>query len=186
VKNPFRTLLFIGAACLLSAQVSAQQSLTVEYQFSGDAGVNLGTITGGVLTVAEFQDHRQDAGANDISAVGRDTLTLANQSVSELVQSALESAFTASGARLSEDASLRLEGVLLDMKIQESAAGGLELLIRSELRLRNQGRSAWQSVVQSRTPIAAESITDVLGNGLDRLIRSLFMDDYFLMELGIF
>jgi hypothetical protein len=185
VKFRIQTILLIIAAYLVSTGVNAQEALTLEYHYSGDTGVNLRTIAGGPLSIADFQDRREGAGPHDIPVAGADTLLLSNQTISGLIRNALQAAFQSSGAQLSESSGLRLEGTLLDMKIQESSTG-LEVLIRCELSLRNQGRSAWQSIVQSRTPIDSGTTAEAVSNGLDRLIRSLFMDDYFLMELGIF
>jgi len=103
-----------------------------------------------------------------------------------LVHSAVLGAFTSSGASLAEgDARLTLEGKLIEMSVQDTATG-LEVLIRCELTLINQGRNAWQSAVFSRTTLEGKDVGTAIGRGLDTLITELFRDDYFLIELGIF
>ncbi len=95
-------------------------------------------------------------------------------------------AFTSSGASLAEgDARLSLEGKLIDMTVQDTATG-LEVLIRCELTLINQGRNAWQSAVVSRASVEGKDVSTAIALGLDRLVTELFRDDYFLIELGIF
>jgi hypothetical protein len=83
------------------------------------------------------------------------------------------------------DSQLILNGKLTEMSIQNTEFG-LEVLIRCELILTNQGRNAWQSAVFSRTAVESKDISAAIGLGLDRLVAELFRDDYFLMELGIF
>lgn len=115
---------------------------------------------------------------------------LADSSASELMQSAFEQAFVASGVTLGVtltegEASFSLAGNLIEMKLTQSEVG-LRVLIRCELTLRQGSRNAWQNVVFSQIQSDNTDIKVAISRGLDRLISELFADSYFLMELGIF
>jgi len=179
-----RTLILV-ATCLLSTQVLAGESITVDYQFTGDTGVNLGAAVGGPIRINEFSDARNIENKADIIRSGKDSLTLSSQSPSALVREAFTKSFAASGAAMGEDGGLVMNGKLVDMQVEESA-DGIEVLIRCELSLSNQGRNAWQSTLFSRTTTSGDDVAAAISASLDRLVSELFMDDYFLMELGIF
>lgn len=164
----------------------AGQPLDVSYQYQGKTGVNLATIRGGPLFVSEFTDQRNDGDLQDIQRPNGEPITLTGLSPADLAHSAILGAFTSSGATPGNNESqLTLNGTLIAMSIQDTESG-LEVLIRCELTLINQGRNAWQSVVFSRTLVESKDISLAIGQGLDRLVDELFRDDYFLMELGIF
>ena len=164
----------------------AGQPIDVSYQYQGKTGVNLTTIRGGPLFVSEFTDQRNDGDLQDIRRPDGEPITLTGLSPAALVQSAILGAFNSSGAMSGDnDSQLILNGKLTEMSIQNTEFG-LEVLIRCELILTNQGRNAWQSAVFSRTAVESKDISAAIGLGLDRLVAELFRDDYFLMELGIF
>ena len=133
----------IAAAVLSCSALSATaEPVSIDYNYSGNTGVNLASIIGGPLSVAAFTDGRADSAASEIQRPGKDALTLDNQTATELLQSAFVKAFTASGAQLGEAGSpLTLNGKIVELQIQD-APQGLETLIRVELTLNNQGRSA--------------------------------------------
>lgn len=169
-----------------SALSVAGEPVELEYSYAGDTGVNLGAMIGGPLSVSSFADGRTDSTASDIQRPGKDPLTLQEETAAELLQRTFTEAFAASGAQLGEaDTPLVLQGNVIELQIQDTPQG-LETLIRVELTLRNQGRSAWQSVVFSRAQSETKDAAVALKSGLDRLVAELFRDDYFLMELGIF
>lgn len=164
----------------------ANEQINLEYQYQGETGVDLGAIRGGPLAISAFTDNRNEPVAQGIQRIGGEPIILTGLTPHALVHSAVLGAFTSSGASLAEgDARLSLEGKLIEMRVQDTATG-LEVLIRCELTLTNQGRNAWQSAVISRTSVEGKDVSTAIGLGLDRLITELFRDDYFLIELGIF
>lgn len=177
----------IAATVLACSTTSlADETIDLDYSYSGDTGVNLGSVVGGPLAVATFTDGRAGSEAGDIQRPGKEPLTLVGQTAASLLQTTFSEAFTESGAQLGgADSPLSLEGKVVEMQVSETAQG-LETLIRVELTLRNQGRSAWQSVVFSRTPSEGADPATALESGLNRLVAELFRDDYFLMALGVF
>src|SRR5690606_34451083 len=178
----------IAASLLIGLNAASYaEPVSVEYKFEGNAGVSLATIAGGPLGINTFTDGRSAVSAQEISTgEGKEPLTLSNQTVAELVQSAFASAFESAGAKLGEDGSpIVLQGNLIEMSVVDKGTG-YEVLIRCELSLRNQGRNAWQSTAFSRSETETRDAATAIKAGLDRLAAGLFRDDYFLMELGIF
>jgi len=164
----------------------ADDQINLDYQYQGQTGVDLGAIRGGPLAINAFTDHRNEPETQGIQRLGGEPIILTGLAPHALVHSAVLGAFTSSGASLAEgDARLSLEGKLIEMSVQDTATG-LEVLIRCELTLINQGRNAWQSAVFSRTTLEGKDVGTAIGRGLDTLITELFRDDYFLIELGIF
>lgn len=174
------------AGLMISTQpLLAGEAVELDYQYTGDPGVGLGSMIGGPLTISNFTDERDIASKNDINRTNQDDVTLTT-APAELIQQTFREAFESAGAALTgSEAPLTLQGKLLEMEIEESATG-VAILIRCELTLDNQGRNAWQSVVFSRVSTEGNDVATAIGQGLDRLVSELFMDDYFLMELGIF
>ena len=183
-----RTLcaLTVTGAMLLACQALAGEEVTVDYTYEGDTGVSLASMFGGPISVSEFTDAREIADKQDIARPGKENVTLSGQMPAALIQQTFNQALAASEANLTDDeGNLRLQGELLEMQIEETA-DGLQVLIRCQLSLNNQGRNAWQASVFSRVDSEGDDISAAIGKGLDRLVSELFMDDYFLMELGIF
>jgi hypothetical protein len=177
---------FATLVALSALNSFADEQINLEYQYQGETGVDLGAIRGGPLAINAFTDHRNEPVSQGIQRIGGEPITLSLLAPHALVHSAVVGAFTSSGALLAEgDARLSLEGKLIEMSVQDTATG-LEVLIRCELTLINQGRNAWQSAVVSRTSVEGKDVGAAIGQGLDRLITELFRDDYFLIELGIF
>lgn len=175
----------LSSALLLSSTTYANESVSIDYTFGNNTGVDLTSVSGR-LSISQFSDSRIDIGAEAIELDGQAPVLLTDTEVSELIQNAFAQAFVASGVALAEgEASFSLAGNLIEMKLTQSEAG-LRVLIRCELTLRQGSRNAWQNVVFSQVQSDNTDIKITISRGLDRLISELFADSYFLMELGIF
>lgn len=182
----FRNLCALAITGLLMTGTPAySDEVSIEYKYQGDTGVSLASMIGGPLSVAEFADGRSITNKQSVEYSDKAPITLTQQAPAKLLQETFYQALQSSDAELTEDSPLQLRGNLLEMQISDNG-DGLEVLIRCELSLNNQGRNAWQSVVFSRTQSDNKDINEAISKGLDRLVSELFMDDYFLMELGIF
>lgn len=178
----------LSSALLLSTTIQANEAVSIDYKFGNNTGVNLASVSGR-LSISHFSDSRIDIAAEAIGMDGQAPVMLADSSASELMQSAFEQAFVASGVTLGVtltegEASFSLAGNLIEMKLTQSEVG-LRVLIRCELTLRQGSRNAWQNVVFSQIQSDNTDIKVAISRGLDRLISELFADSYFLMELGI-
>lgn len=175
----------LSAAILLSTATHASDPVSIDYKFEGNTGANLASVSGR-LSIGQFSDGRADIGANAIEVDGQEPVMLAGSTVSGLIQNAFEQAFVASGVTLAEgEATYSLGGNLIEMKLTENEAG-IRVLIRCELTLRQGSRNAWQNVVFSQVQSVDNDTSVAISRALDRLISELFVDSYFLMELGIF
>ena len=144
-------------------------------QFTGATGVNLGAAAGGPIRINEFSDARNIENKADIVHSGKESLTLSAQSPSALVREAFTKSFAASGAvMMGEDGGLVVNGKLIEMQVEESA-DGIEVLIRCELSLSNQGRNAWQSTLFSRTTTSGDDVAAAISASLDRLVSELVL-----------
>ncbi|ALO47110.1 hypothetical protein [Pseudohongiella spirulinae] len=182
----FRYICSLAIAGLLATSLPAYgEEISINYKYQGDTGVSLASMIGGPLSVAEFSDGRSVTDKHSIEHNDNASISLPDRAPAALVKDTFYQALQSSDANLADDSALQLRGNLLEMQIADNG-DGLEVLIRCELSLNNQGRNAWQSVVFSRTQTDSKDINEALSKGLDRLVSELFMDDYFLMELGIF
>lgn len=182
-----RMMIIALSGLLLTSQLlQAEENIELNYHYTGDVGVSLDSMMGGPLSISSFTDERDTDHNHEVNRAGQNAITL-SQAPTDVIQQAFHEAFVSANAQLDEgETPLTLSGKLLEMEILESASGEMEVLIRCELTLNNQGRNAWQSVVFSRVTADTEEVSKAIAQGLDRLVNELFMDDYFLMELGIF
>lgn len=185
MKSRHLIILALSGLMLSSPALLAGEKLELDYHYTGDTGVSLSSMMGGPLSISKFTDQRAIEDKHDINRAEQEDVTL-SQAPAAVIQRAFHEAFVSADAQLGDaDTPLTLSGNLLEMEIVESASG-TEVLIRCELTLNNQGRNAWQSVVFSRVAADGQDLSATIAKGLDRLVNELFLDDYFLMELGIF
>lgn len=185
MKSRHLITLALSGLLLTSHPLLAGEKVELDYHYTGDTGVSLSSMMGGPLSISKFTDQRSIENKHDINRAEQEDVTL-SQAPAAVIQQAFHEAFVSADAQLDDaETPLTLSGNLLEMEIVESASG-TEVLIRCELTLNNQGRNAWQSVVFSRVAADGQDLSATIAQGLDRLVNELFLDDYFLMELGIF
>ncbi len=185
MKSRHLITLALSSLLLTSQPLLAGEKVELDYHYTGDTGVSLSGMMGGPLSINTFTDQRAIEDKHDINRAEHEDVTL-SQAPATVIQQAFQEAFASADAQLDDgETPLTLSGNLLEMEIVESASG-TEVLIRCELTLNNQGRNAWQSVVFSRVAADDQALSAAIAKGLDRLVNELFLDDYFLMELGIF
>lgn len=185
MKSRHLITLALSGLLLTSQPLLAGEEVELDYHYTGDTGVSLSSMMGGPLSISKFTDQRSVDNKHDINREDQEDVTL-SQAPAAVIQQAFHEAFVSADAQLDDaETPLTLSGNLLEMEIVESASG-TEVLIRCELTLNNQGRNAWQSVVFSRVAADGQDLSATIAQGLDRLVNELFLDDYFLMELGIF
>lgn len=163
-------------ACLLFFSTNALAAdVQVNYEYTQKPQVDFSKTSKGSLKIAPFTDERGDADANQI---GDATL---ESSAAEIVNDALVQSFIAGGAALvNEGESFTLEGAITEMSITEKGAD-LQVTIRTHVTLRAGNRTAFDSVIFGRA--AAPELGEAIRGALDKLVNSLILDDYFLMEV---
>lgn len=168
--------LVVSVLCALSvrAPTSFAEEILINYEYTQTPQVDFSKTSKGSLKVAAFTDKRTVASGREISSVQ------AEKPLADIVRDALVQAFSAGGALLVEDGqSLTLEGELTEVMVAEKEAG-IEVTIRTHVTLKQGARTAFDTVIFGRS--TASTIDEAVRATLDRLVNSLIMDDYFLME----
>ncbi len=173
----------LGSALALGAQTLSAETVSVEYQFNGNTGVDMSGMTGAPMAVNAFTDSR-DLPGNEATVVGEDNLTLEGSTFAELVRQALVASFESSNAELGEGGNLSLDGEIVELEFRPGA-DGLEMVLRTELTLYAGSRNAWQSTLLSSVRTEFVDFETAIYDSMDRLISELFYDDYFLLALGL-
>ena len=88
---------------------------------------------------------------------------------------------------MDEDADMEIVGTLLSSELEtvdRAGAPNLQLTIRTGIELRGGGRSIWSTTLfgRGRVPVE-EGLGSAVNASLERLVRELLRDDYFLLEL---
>lgn len=180
MKTP-STLLLLG---VLSVSVPVQASdIDINFVYDAPSSTTLKDLSRGPLSVSSFTDGRGVDDPNLIADSFRSSKPLA-----EVVRDALVQGFENSGAVLVDTGeNISLEGNIVSSSIEQLEANGvamIRLTIRSEVKLQGSGRTLWQTVLFGRgeAPVA-DGITPAVHQALERMIRGLLQDDYFLIEI---
>lgn len=173
-----RRLIFaVPVACALAtmATLVSAESIEVNYEYAQKPQVDFSNMPKGPLKIAAFTDAR---------GVGPTTLTddlESEKPVADIVNDALTQAFTAGGAALVDDGEkLTLEGEVTEVQVTDNN-GAVEATIRTRATLKRGAQSAYSTVIFGRAEAATAD--EAIRLSLDRLVNSLILDDYFLMEV---
>jgi hypothetical protein len=173
-----KTLLLIALPCLLTMTTSLAlhaEEITIAYEYAQNPQVDFAKATKGPLKVANFTD------ARSVSDPRQFAENLIEAPVSEVVNDALVQAFVAGGASLVDSGeNLTLEGQVTEVAVAEKD-GGFEVTIRTHITLKRGSQTAFDTVIFGRA--ADTEIEQAVRATLDKLVNSLILDDYFLMEI---
>ena len=169
-----RSLLF-ALSTLFGAAALAAEQVNVNYQYEGSHRADFSSVRGG-LRLGGFSDER---GLTDGSLIVDGYR--AEAEMAELLSDAFAQGFARGGATLGEgEADHTVSGSLTSIEAEETA-DGIQLTMRVTLRLNRGARTIWQTNLFGRG--TAKDIATATQAALNRLIRELMNDDYFLMEL---
>jgi len=170
-------LIFLGSICWTSA---AQESITIGYNYEGSR--NLGSIRPS-LHFAEFSDSRS---VDDMALVAPGYV--AEAALAGIVRDAFIQAFTAGDAEIDNaDADMIIAGEITDSSLQvvdRDGTSSYQLTIRTRIELQGRGRTLYDTSLFGRgvAPVS-EGLAAAVHASLDRMIRDLTRDDYFMIEL---
>lgn len=173
----FTFLLYLSS---LALKPVVADDLTIDFTY--ERNVNIGSISPS-LHLAPFADERGLADPNTIVGDDRAQLPLA-----DLIRDAFEQGFNKGGVEfVDEDADMEIVGTLLSSELETVDRAGvpnLQLTIRTGIELRGGGRSIWSTTLfgRGRVPVE-EGLGSAVNASLERLVRELLRDDYFLLEL---
>ncbi len=163
-------LIVLASTNLFAAEVS------IGYEYKQNPQVDFSKATKGPLKIAKFTDGRSIPDGRILAGE-----SMADQPVADIVSNALVQAITAGGATLVEEGqSLTLDGEVTEVLVAEKD-GSVEVTIRTHVTLRRGGQTAFDTVIFGRS--SGSSLVEAVQATLDRLVNSLILDDYFLMEV---
>ncbi|MFM1897728.1 MAG: hypothetical protein RLZZ385_2802 [Pseudomonadota bacterium] len=169
---------------LLGCTAVFAEDVSVNYVFSEEIRADLSKMPRGPLKVAAFGDSREGGNPNLIAGDWN-----ADKALAAIVQDALVQGFTKGKAALVDSGeNMTLEGSIASTALETAETNGqtmLRLTIRTQVRLQGSGgRTLWQTTLFGRGESAqADGITPALHEALDRTVRGLLQDDYFLIEI---
>lgn len=188
----FNVLAILFLACCSITTANAEE-LVFTYSYAGEIRPDFSKLRGGPLRVAEFSDSRSDTNPKlltdkNLGAGSAPDGYSSDRPVAVVVQDAIKQALTKGNATLVDSGeNLLLEGRIISVDAQLTTVDGknvIQLSIRTEIKLQGAGRTLWQTVLFGRgTASVEEGMAKALTDALDRTIRSLVQDDYFLNEI---
>ncbi|MDG2421423.1 MAG: LPS assembly lipoprotein LptE [Gammaproteobacteria bacterium] len=157
------------------------EEITVGYIYTGNHNTDFSNI-GISLKMGEVSDER-----------GKDPRQIVDNYVAEgpladIVQNALIQGLEHGGADLVDmDEDMRIDGRIVSSQLQTVDRAGVEslqLTIRTHVALQGRGRTIWETTLFGRGTVpSSEGISAAVQGALDRMIRELVNDDYFVIEL---
>ncbi|MDD9891078.1 MAG: LPS assembly lipoprotein LptE [Gammaproteobacteria bacterium] len=173
-KSIFTALIFI-----VSPAFAAE--INVDYNYAGNHNTDFSNLRVS-LAVAEVTDDR----GSEANHIAEDYT--ANVPLTEIIQDALIQGFEHGGAELADgDAEMQIAGRIISSQLQTVDRGGVEslqLTIRTNVALQGNGRTIWETTLFGRGTVPVDDgITTAIYAALDRMIRELVNDDYFLIEI---
>ncbi len=179
--------ILLATLALLNTSAIAQESVSVNYEYTGNA--SLSSIRPS-LEFAPFNDTRGLANSNLIVAEGLDSAGgyAAEAPLADIVRDAFVQAFSKGGATVVESAGeMTIAGEISESSVEVVDRNGVEsiqLTIRTTISLQNGGRSLYSNNMFGRGVVPLEEgLVSAIHAALDRMIRDLSSDDYFMIEL---
>jgi hypothetical protein len=180
--------ILLASLALLTVPAFAQEQIEVNYSYDGNA--NLSSIRAAVK-LGEFSDSRSVDNPNLIIAqgLGSDTGYSAEAPLAEIVRDAFVQALTKGEANIVEaDEEMQVVGEILDASaelVDQDGVESIQITIRTSIELQRGGRSLFDTTLFGRGVAPAdEGLAAAVHAALNRMVRELTGDDYFLMRLN--
>ena len=172
--------ILIAALLIISTPAFAAE-VSVDYIYTGNHRTDFSNLRAS-LKVADVTDDR--GGELNLIAEGYS----ADMPLTDIIRNALIQGFEHGGAELAtEDSEMQVVGRILSSQLQTVDRGGvdsLQLTIRTNVALQGRGRTIWETTLFARVTVPMdEGIVPALNAAMDRMIRELVSDDYFLIEI---
>lgn len=170
------TLLSLGCFSPISAE-----ELVVNYSYNGSHNTDFSSISVS-LKIEDVLDDR-DGEPRQIADE-----YLAEIPLSEMIYTAIVQGLEHGGAELVEsDQDMQIQGRIVSSELRTVDRAGVEslqLTIRTHVALQGRGRTIWETTLFGRGTVPAqEGVAAALVGSLDRMVRELVNDDYFIIEL---
>ena len=177
----FRRLLLF-CTFLFPFTLYAAEDIIVNYSYAGNHGVDLSDMRI-TLQIGEFSDARAVDNSRLITADYQ-----AEEALPAIIRDALIQGFENGNAQIvATDGDMSIAGRLLSSELQMVDRNGVEsiqLTMRTNVQLQRSGRTIWETTLFGRGVVpSSEGLTAAVHAALDRMIRELVNDDYFLIEI---
>ena len=159
----------------------AAEELVVNYSYNGSHNTDFSNISVS-LKIEDVLDDR-DGEPRQIADE-----YLAEIPLSEMIYIALVQGLEHGGAELVEsDQDMQIQGRIVSSELRtvdRAGVASLQLTIRTHVALQGRGRTIWETTLFGRGTVPAqEGVGAALVGSLDRMVRELVNDDYFIIEL---
>lgn len=185
-------ILFL-ATLLFCLPVFAQEAVEVNFDYTGDHRVDLSKMRG-PMKIAEFTDGR---GIDNPLLITGESLGNSHASggyqaeapLPDIIRDALVQGFKNGGASLVDSGeTMSIVGNLVSSDTVITDRGGvpsIQITLRTNVKLQGDGRTIWETTLFGRgiAPVS-EGLVAAIHAALDRTIRELVQDDYFLLEIN--
>ena len=169
----------------LVTPVFAAEEVAVNYVYEGNVRTDFSNMSRGPLKVGEFTDTR--GGEPNLITDGAGGF-IADKPLTEIVRNALIQGLEKGNAALVDSGeNMTLIGSIQSSEAQivdDNGVESIQLTIRTRVQLQGSGRTIWETVLFGRgTAPVADGISAAINGAMDRTIRGLVQDDYFLIEI---
>jgi hypothetical protein len=158
----------------------AAEELNIDFTY--ERNVNIGSINS-VLSLPPFGDERGMSDANLITDDYR-----AQEPLADIVRDAFAQGFAKGGVELVDSGEdMQVVGTVTESGMEIVDRGGvqsIQMTIRAHIQLQSGGRTVWENTLFGRGTVPeSEGVVAAVSASLERLVRELFNDDYFIIEL---
>ena len=172
--------ILIATLLIISAPAFAAE-VSVDYTYTGNHRTDFSNLRVS-LAIADVTDDR--GGEANLIAEGYS----ADMPLTAIIRDALIQGFEHGGAEIAtEDSEMQVAGRILSSQLRTVDRGGVEslqLTIRTNVALQGGGRTIWETTLFARGTVPVdEGIVPALNAAMDRMVRELVSDDYFLIEI---
>ncbi|MCP5346974.1 MAG: hypothetical protein R3F41_08770 [Gammaproteobacteria bacterium] len=173
-----KAALFTLFAVLTLPFLAVAEEVTINYTYEGTIRPDFSNMSRGPLKVGEFTDSR---GGNPNQIVDGYE---ADRPLADIVRDALIQGLEKGKAGLVDSGeNMSLVGAIESTEMQ-MVDGSIQLTIRTRVQLQGSGRTIWQTVLFGRGTVPeSDGMAKAVAGAMDRTIRGLVQDDYFLIEV---
>lgn len=184
--------IYLIVVTLLAFTAHSQEEITVNFEYQGTHNVDLSKMRG-PIRIAEFTDGRNIENPSLITPSDLGNSSAANGYQAELplpdiIRDALVQGFQHGGATLVDTAdTMSIAGNLLASEVtlvDREGVPSIQITLRTNIQLQGDGRTIWQTTLFGRgvAPVT-EGLAAAINAALDRSVRELLGDNYFLLEI---
>lgn len=179
--------ILIASLALFTLPLGAQEQIEVNYSYDGNA--DLSDIRSAVK-ISEFSDSRSIDNPNLVISEGLGSATgfSAEAPLAEIIRDGFIQALSKGGANIVDaDEEMQVVGEITESSaeiVDRDGVESIQLTIRTAIQLKRGSRTLFETNLFGRGVVPAdEGLAAAVHASLNRMIRELTGDDYFLMRL---